>query len=662
MDNKVEIYGINFKLTLDNSLNFTIETVKPSKDNLIITGNTDFFEDSMENKFTNFNLEKKRISMLKGNSLFKCYTFEGITENDKTKMKKRVRILSKNEDFFLITVKYTNISDNLAKIKNVVRNSINIFSENDKEFWAFQGASYPERPDWILPINSGYYRENYMGMNSNDYGGGIPFVDVWSKTSGVAIGLLENVPRPISLPLFNDNGHIQLKILENRRVILENGQTYKGYATVLIPHYGDFFAPLEKYSKLLKSIGLRIRRNRYPKNAYLPQWCAWGYGRDFSYEGQYMEAILETIDRVKELGFGWIVIDDGWQDKYGDWGISKLAFENGEKDVVELVKKIHEKGLKAGIWFIPFASSKNSKFLKKNPDLLILDKDLEPVEIDSWNSFYICPSSKKVKRMTSNLVKKFIDFYNFDGLKVDGQHINAVPPCFNASHSHKDIFEPYTYLPKFIKNIYSKVHNYKKGSVIEICPCGACASIYNMPSCDLPVASDPKNSFQIRHRGKVFKALMGRNVPYFGDYVELTEKGEDFASTIGIGGVPGSMFTVKEIKIGQYPLTDRKEKHIKKWIDIYNRLRLAEGKYLNLYDMIFDRPETHVVKKGKRLYYSIFSDKFSGEFELRGLNKTKEYEIFNCENDEKIATIKKYEKFINLNFEDHILICAIPQH
>ncbi|BBJ28189.1 alpha-galactosidase [Athalassotoga saccharophila] len=645
----------NFQLLMDNNFGFEIFDTY-SKRWITLKGSADYLLKADGEKIDKFSLEKVKVLNGKnGLGLYKKYIFEGISETKNSQMKKYVYItvFSDFKDAFLIKVKY--LIGQKIDIENVVRNEIKI--GNSKMFWAFQGASYPERPDWILPVTQNYHRENYMGMNSNDYGGGIPIVDVWSKDGGVAIGILEKKPHPVSIPLVSDKEGIHLKILENRKVIL-NGE-YEGYSTVLLPHRGDFFDPLERYSKILTKLGLIVRKNKYPKDAYLPQWCAWGYGRDFSYDGQYMEDILKTIGKVKELGFGWVVIDDGWQDKYGDWGISKLAFGNGEDDLIETVKKIHEKHLKAGIWFIPLAASKDSELLKVHKELMVLDKDSHPIEIDFWNSYYLCPSMAGTKKVTTDLVKRLISNYDFDGLKVDGQHINAVPPCFNNSHDHKSEFESYESSPKLIKKIYDLSHSIKKDAVIEICPCGSCASIYNMPSCDLPVASDPKSSFQIRHRGKAFKALMGRNVPYFGDYVELTETGKDFASTIGIGGVPGSMFTLNGS--GHYPLTKQREKNIKKWIDIYNKLRLSEGEYLNLYDMVFDHPETHVVRKGKRLYYSIFASKFSGQLELRGLKKSKEYEIFNCENDYKIATLKKGERFVNLDFKDHILICAIPK-
>ena len=46
----------------------------------------------------------------------------------------------------------------------------------------------------------------------------------------------------------------------------------------------------------------------------------------------------------------------------------------------------------------------------------------------------------------------------------------------------------------------------------------------------------------MRLKGKTLKALVGDRLAYFGDHVEMSEGGTDFASTFGIGGVIGTNF------------------------------------------------------------------------------------------------------------------------
>jgi len=61
------------------------------------------------------------------------------------------------------------------------------------------------------------------------------------------------------------------------------------------------------------------------------------------------------------------------------------------------------------------------------------------------------------------------------------------------------------------------------------------------------VASDPTSSFQVRSKGKTIKVLMGDDVPYFGDHVELSDNLDDFASTLGVEGVVGTQFVLPSL-------------------------------------------------------------------------------------------------------------------
>ena len=43
-------------------------------------------------------------------------------------------------------------------------------------------------------------------------------------------------------------------------------------------------------------------------------------------------------------------------------------------------------------------------------------------------------------------------------------------------------------------------------------------------------------------------------------------------------------------------LTPKREALLQKWLPIYRAHRLAEGEYLNLYDLAFDPPEAHAIR------------------------------------------------------------------
>jgi alpha-galactosidase len=207
-------------------------------------------------------------------------------------------------------------------------------------------------------------------------------------------------------------------------------------------------------------------------------------------------------------------------------------------------------------------------------------------------------------------------------------------------------------------------------AVVELCPCGDAASFFNMPFNNQPVASDPTSSWQIRSKGKTFKALMGPRTPYYGDHVELSDGGNDFASSVGIGAVVGTNFTwapdstINEVSWMQKEapselrLTDQREAHWEKWIGLYEEKMLPKGEYReSLYDIGYDLPEAHAIEKDGVMYYAFYADPWKGPIEIRGLDGDT-YEVHDYVNDRSLGTIEGPVGQLDVSFTDHLLIEA----
>ena len=153
--------------------------------------------------------------------------------------------------------------------------------------------------------------------------------------------------------------------------------------------------------------------------------------------------------------------------------------------------------------------------------------------------------------------------------------------------------------------------------MVELCPCGDSFAFHNIPAMNNTPASDPESGWQVRLKGKTFKALMGPSAPYTGDHVELSDGRDDFASTYGIGAIPSTKFTWPEdtkkptdkLPPGGFVLTSEKEALWRKWIGLYQEAMLPKGTYLGgLHDIGFDKPEGHVVAKEDALHYAFFAE------------------------------------------------------
>ncbi len=567
-------------------------------------------------------------------------------------------------DFIFTKVNYTNLSKRKIKIKKWVNNDYVIPQKDSSEIiWSYQGATYEDRPDWVLQVKNGFNRKNYMGMNATDYGGGVPIVDIWNKDFGFSIGHVEKVPKLVSLHVIRNPklGGTEVKIEYEKKISLAFGKSLSTFTTFISTHKKDYFHTLKMFGKFMREYrGFRF--NKPPEDAYEPIWCAWGYERGFT-----VKKVLGTLPEVKKLGYKWVVLDDGWQTAEGDWYLNPKKFPHGEKDMKKFVEKIHQKGLKAKLWWAPLAVDPGTDLIKKHPEMLLLNKEQKPEDISWWDSYYLCPAYGETLDYTKKLVRKFLQDWKFDGLKIDGQHLNGAPPCYNKAHHHKKPEESTEAMPNFFRTIYDEAVKINPNAVIEVCPCGTGYNFYMLPYLNQVVASDPVSSWQIRLKGKTFKALISPDAPYYGDHVELSDNKDDFASTIGIGGIIGTKFTwpvgiYLNNESGDVSLTKAKEKEWKKWIDIYNKYQLPKGKYLGeLYDIGFDKPETHVIEKNGNLFYAFYAKNFSGDVELRGLDKNSGYILYDYVNNKKLKDLKKGEHRIKIDFKNYLLIEAVKK-
>ncbi len=554
------------------------------------------------------------------------------------------------------TVRYTNKSAADLKVTGWTNNrySISAGGEAQPAFWSYQSGSYAKRPDWILPLQPNFEQENYLGMNATDYGGGTPLVDVWRRDAGIAVGHVEMTPKLVSLPVrMPDSAHATLALSFQTATILKPGGTLETFRSFVAVHQGDCFRALRDYSAVMQRLGVKFQPA--PESAFGPIWCAWGYGKSFT--PKQVEGALPV---VKRLGFKWVGVDDGWQTSEGDWRLVAAKFPNGDADMKSLVDRIHAEGFRAQLWWAPLATKPDAELAKLHPEQFLLNADGSKQKISYWNDWYLCPADPAVIAYHRNLVTKMFKEWGYDGLKLDGQHMNGVPPCYNPAHRHERPEDSVEALPRFFQMIYDTARSIKPDALIEFCPCGTAFNFYTLPNLNMSVASDPRSSWQVRTKGKVLKALHGDAIAYFGDHVELSDQRQDFASTIGIGGVAGTNFTWPpgSAQRNRLDLTPEKEQVWQKWIALYNEKMLSRGEYLGeLYDIGFDAPEAHVVRKGSSVYYAFFAPEWKGKIALRGLGRG-EYRVTDYENGKDLGTVRGPLATIDVQFDKHLLLEA----
>jgi alpha-galactosidase len=93
---------------------------------------------------------------------------------------------------------------------------------------------------------------------------------------------------------------------------------------------------------------------------------------------------------------------------------------------------------------------------------------------------------------------------------------------------------------------------------------------------------------------------------------------------------------------------------------LYNEKRLAQGIYRGeLYDIGFDKPETHVVQQSGHNYYSFYAKQWQGVVELRGL-PAGTYRVRDYFNDRDLGQVSSARNTLRVEFEQFLMIEAIP--
>jgi len=421
------------------------------------------------------------------------------------------------------------------------------------DMWSYHGSSYEWGKDDVVKLSRSFSQPNRMGeVVKGGYGGGIPVVAFWNASAGEAIGHVETLPLTLSIPAkVEADGRVTASIDIPTNLALKPGETYSTPRSFVSVYAGDFYEPLRMWSSILQKEGWEITKPS--SEAYNVSWCGWGY--EFNVTPAQM---LGTVPKLKELGIKWATLDDRWFDTYGDWNPRKETFPGDS--IKNMTEDFHKQGMLAQLWWLPLGVEDGqgkweshkyrvSDVVKEHPDWLILDKNGRHGRI-TRDLAALCPAVPEVQAYYQHLTEKFIRDWGFDGSKLD--NIYSVPACYNPAHHHRSPQDSVNAVADVYKTIFQTSRALKPQSVTQSCPCGTPPSLAWLPYMDQAVTADPVGDAQVRPRIKVYKALLGPGSAVYGDHVELTamtrlgkdwsEHGDDFASTIGAGGVVGTKF------------------------------------------------------------------------------------------------------------------------
>jgi alpha-galactosidase len=159
-------------------------------------------------------------------------------------------------------------------------------------------------------------------------------------------------------------------------------------------------------------------------------WCSW-----WPYRTEISEEVVEKVcrvfaERLRDFGFEYIQIDDGYQAGYGglpgDWLDTNERFPGGLGRLVEIIRS---QGLKPALWVnVHFG---NKAFAEAHKDWFILDEQGE-LHKGPWLDYGLDGASREAVDNVVRPVYQALDEQGWDYVKIDTlRHLmyDAIYPC-----------------------------------------------------------------------------------------------------------------------------------------------------------------------------------------------------------------------------------------
>lgn len=504
---------------------------------------------------------------------------------------------------------------------------------------AFNGIPLP--PGWGNDLE---YTVTSLTADERTIGalGGIPFVDIWNTSGGVAIADTSGFQEPFTVKIEYYADSVVLKAYSDDPSNI-----------VIINHSGDYYDGLRTYAQMMEAHGTSVQTA--PEWAYDATWETYGFEENWT-----ADSLLALIPVFHQLGIKNITFDSGW---YGEGTGEDFYFNTGdflvnpdiigtEQDLIDLISSLHTEGFKVRLWWVPGVAEKDINLWDDHPDWYT---DSVINSTGEGGDYYLDPTNPNVIAWNTNLVQRFVN-YGADGFKQDDiyNYINT-NPIYQKAYEN------------LINNNLGIAQAIKPDFMINTCNCGLCQNFYHMKGQNAIITSDPVGSAQYRHRAKYLQAINLNGAAILGDHAELT-KGDissdelndpafysdvDFSSIVPLGMVIQTKFKRDPGTLYQ------------KWFDLYAQYKFYKKEWVNI-PLELGSLETYLMRDSTGLYFSFFTAQpntsYSGNVKFTNLTSGTNYNVYDIVNNILLGnfTSSSTEYLFNANFTHSLVVMVSP--
>jgi len=403
--------------------------------------NGDF--DSISDSCTDFQFEVNDV-IYSGRSVWKLINIQAITD-DNEGSGAAVKLLSQDKTIEL-TIRFLMYPNSPAVRKSlVVKNLTNkVVKLESVDIEKFEVPGYiPVTFSWIY---HDYGRRRYIGPYEGSKQDALIIVHDMNKEQGMVLGNeATGVMKHTSV--FYEAQNICLGLTHKNSLFpfrkwIEKGESFETpqVFTMVYNHQKtpDAILNVSVPDFVRKCMGIRLSSLQEKPTFVYNTWEPF-------YKNINEKLVMELAKAAADAGMKEFVIDDGWQDSYGDWGIDLKKFPNGLKPVFDYIKSL---GMKPGLWVSIGSASPDSKVFKAHPEWFVINKDGNPTSLhapDDKEKYTACFGTGWYDYIKKILLRLSVD-YGLEYFKLDFAVVTSAytydhtqSGCYSTNHpGHKD--------------------------------------------------------------------------------------------------------------------------------------------------------------------------------------------------------------------------------
>ncbi len=240
-------------------------------------------------------------------------------------------------------------------------------------------------------------------------------------------------------------------------ILLAPGEFVTLPEAFVMAHSGDHFAALDTYRRTMAERGLGAPA--IPESSYAPIWCAWGYERNFT-----PEQVYGTLDKAqgRRAANGRCSTTAG-RSRSATGSRTRPSSRDGNADMKAFADRIKSYGMRPKLWISPLSADAGKRPDARSSRHAAARRRWRRPERHAGGTAIRCARRTSRPWTISRPSRRIIGDWGFEGLKIDGQHLNGVAPCYNPAHNHARPEESVEKLQDFWKAIYETAIGHQSG-------------------------------------------------------------------------------------------------------------------------------------------------------------------------------------------------------